>query len=190
MARAVAINGTCVLVIVLASQPAWWGEQMVVKLITGRGGGGGAPAAARPPRFLRRSAARGGQSRNHTPNLRNQHRARAAIRKSGALFEAPSNLNLKALNAAPSRARYTGACEKGERDEEGEPARLARAPAHRKLESQIVLPPPPQPPPGRAAGGLRLRARRPTPRRLLPLSEQGLEHSLWFSSQLELDWTT
>jgi len=28
VARAVAINGTCVLVIVLASQPAWWGEQL------------------------------------------------------------------------------------------------------------------------------------------------------------------
>ena len=41
VARAVAINGTCVLVKVLASQPAWWGEQLVVKLITGRGGGGG-----------------------------------------------------------------------------------------------------------------------------------------------------
>jgi len=53
------------------------------------------------------------------------------------LFEALSNL--KALNAAPSRARYTGACEKGERDEEREPARLTRAPAHRKLESQFVL---------------------------------------------------
>ena len=77
------------------------------------------------------------------------------------MFEALSNLNHKALNAAPSRARYTGACEKGERDEEGEPARLTRAPAHRKLESQIVL--------GRAVGGLRLRARRPPPRRLLPL---------------------
>ena len=75
------------------------------------------------------------------------------------MFEALSNL--KALNAAPSRARYTGAREKGERDEEGEPARLTRAPAHRKLESQFVL--------GRAAGGLRLRARRPFPRRLLPL---------------------
>ena len=35
VARAVAINGTCVLVKVLASQPAWWGEQLVVKLITG-----------------------------------------------------------------------------------------------------------------------------------------------------------
>jgi len=41
VARAVAINGTCVLVKVLASQPAWRGEQLVVKLITGRGGGGG-----------------------------------------------------------------------------------------------------------------------------------------------------
>ena len=41
VARAVAINGTCVLVKVLASQPAWWGEQLVVKLITGRGGRGG-----------------------------------------------------------------------------------------------------------------------------------------------------
>ena len=60
------------------------------------------------------------------------------------MFEVLSNLNHKALNAAPSRARYTGACEKGERDEEGEPARLTRAPAHRKLESQIVLPPPPK----------------------------------------------
>ena len=28
VARAVAINGTCVLVKVLASQPAWWGEQL------------------------------------------------------------------------------------------------------------------------------------------------------------------
>jgi len=55
------------------------------------------------------------------------------------LFEALSNLNHRALNAAPSRARYTGACEKGERDEEREPARLTRAPAHRKLESQFVL---------------------------------------------------
>jgi hypothetical protein len=35
VARAVAINGTCVLVKVLASQPAWWGEQLVVKLIHG-----------------------------------------------------------------------------------------------------------------------------------------------------------
>ena len=51
------------------------------------------------------------------------------------MFEALSNL--KALNAAPSRVRYTGACEKGERDEEREPARLTRAPAHRKLESQF-----------------------------------------------------
>ena len=41
VARAVAINGTCVLVKVLASQPAWWGEQLVVKLVIGRGGGGG-----------------------------------------------------------------------------------------------------------------------------------------------------
>jgi len=36
VARAVAINGTCVLVKVLASQPAWRSEQLVVKLITGR----------------------------------------------------------------------------------------------------------------------------------------------------------
>ena len=36
VARAVAINGTCMLVKVLSSQPAWWGERMsVVKLITG-----------------------------------------------------------------------------------------------------------------------------------------------------------
>ena len=42
VARAVAINGTCVLVKVLASQPAWWGERkLVVQLTTGRGGGGG-----------------------------------------------------------------------------------------------------------------------------------------------------
>ena len=41
VAHAVAIKGTCVLVKVLASQPAWRSEQLVVKLITGRGGGGG-----------------------------------------------------------------------------------------------------------------------------------------------------
>ena len=73
---------------------------------------------------------------------------------------------------------------RGERDEGGELARLTHSPARvltrandtRKLESQM-LPPPPQPPPvGRAAGGLRLRARRPTPRACFP-SEQGLEHS-------------
>ena len=54
------------------------------------------------------------------------------------MFEALSNL--KALNAASSRARYTDACEKGERDEEREPARLTCAPAHRKLESQFAPP--------------------------------------------------
>ena len=42
VARAVAINGTCILVKVFPSQPAWWGERkLVVKLINGRGGGGG-----------------------------------------------------------------------------------------------------------------------------------------------------
>ena len=79
------------------------------------------------------------------------------------MFEVLSNLNHKALNAAPSRARYTGACEKGERDEEGEPTRLTRAPAHRKLESQIF-------------------ERADPPRGACFPSAQGLEHSLWFSS--------
>ena len=42
VARAVAINGTRMLVKVFSSQPALWGERkLVMKLITGRGGGGG-----------------------------------------------------------------------------------------------------------------------------------------------------
>ena len=53
VARAVAINGICVLVKVLASQPAWWGEQLVVKLITGRGGGGGTGSGEARERLLR-----------------------------------------------------------------------------------------------------------------------------------------
>ena len=97
------------------------------------------PAVGSPRRPIKKSPTQSEKS--------NTERARL-YGKPGAFFEVLSNLNHKALNAASSRARYTGACEKGERDEEGEPARLTRAPAHRKLESQIVLPPPPQPPPG------------------------------------------
>ena len=88
------------------------------------------------------------------------------------MFEALSNL--KALNAAPFRARYTGACEKGERDEDREPARLTRAPAHRKLESQFVFWDAPRE--GCAC------ERADPPRGACFPSEQGLEHSLWFSS--------
>ena len=64
-------------------------------------------------RFLRRSAARGGQSRNRSLYLKITHsKTRTAIR------EKPLKTH-KALSADPPRARYTGACEKGERGEGG-----------------------------------------------------------------------
>jgi hypothetical protein len=47
VARAVVINGTCVLVNVFISGSAWWGEgKLVVKLIIRRGGGGGGSGEA------------------------------------------------------------------------------------------------------------------------------------------------
>jgi len=73
---------------------------------------------------------------------------RTAIRKPGAFEEAHFKKH-KALSADPSRARYTGACEKGERGKGGGLARPARAAAQtqappqaydiRKLESQFAL---------------------------------------------------
>jgi len=44
----------------------------------------------------------------------------------------------KALNAGPSRVRYIGACEKGEKDEGGELARLTRAPTRARALPQAM----------------------------------------------------
>jgi len=125
-------------------------------------------------RFLRRSTARGGQSRNHSLQL---ERTRLYV-KAGTFFGGALKIhNSQGTQRASPTPGTSARVKRGERDEGGQLARLTRSPARaltrardiRKLESQM-LPPPPQPPPvGRAAGGLRLRARRPTPRRLLPL---------------------
>ena len=85
------------------------------------------PAVGSPRRPIKKSL---------TPTEKSNTERARLYGKSDALFEVLSDLNHKALNAAPSRARYTGACEKGERDEDGELEWLTRAPAHRKLESQ------------------------------------------------------
>ena len=122
-------------------------------------------------RFLRRSTARGGQSRNHSLQL---ERTRLCEKPARFLFLRRSQKFTRHSTRFP-HARYIGTCEKG-RERRRRAARAAHAltcasayARPRQLESQM-LPPPPQPPPvGRAAGGLRLRARRPTPRRLLPL---------------------
>ena len=90
----------------------------------------------------------------------------------------------KALNALSPTPGTSARVRRDERDQGGELARLTHTPSRvltrardtRKLESQM-FPPPPQPPPvGRAAGGLRLRARRP--RGACFPSEQGLELSI------------
>jgi len=121
-------------------------------------------------RFLRRSTARGGQARNRTLQL---ERTRLYV-KSRCVFGGALKIH-KALNALPPMPGTSTRARKGERDEGGELARLTRSPARaltrahdtRTLESHM-LPTPPQPPTlGRAAGGMRLRAR--TPRRVLPL---------------------
>ena len=122
-------------------------------------------------RFLRRSTARCGQSRNHSLQL---ERTRLYVKSRRVFFLRRSQKFTRHSTRFP-HARYIGTCEKG-RERRRRAARAAHAltcasayARPRQLESQM-LPPPPQPPPvGRAAGGLRLRARRPTPRRLLPL---------------------
>ena len=64
-------------------------------------------------------------------------RTRTAIRKPGVL-RGSTLKNQKALSADPSRARYIGACEKGEKDEGGELARLTRAPTRARALPQAM----------------------------------------------------
>ena len=79
-------------------------------------------------RFLRRSTARGGQSRNHSLQL---ERARLRGKSRGVFVGA---LKITDTQCASPHARYIGACEKGrERQRGGRGSRGSRAHPHERL---------------------------------------------------------
>jgi len=94
-------------------------------------------------RFLRRSAARDGQSRNHSLQLGSMHRTRAAIRKSGAFEEALPKITRHSTPIPP--APGTSACARRTRETKGGGSRarqqaraLPQAHDTRKLESKAA----------------------------------------------------